>query len=240
VATAQPLYKEVKLRLTRALMLGEWRAGQAIPSEARLAQRFRVSLGTVRKAIDELVAEKILVRQQGRGTFIATHTPDRTLFHFFHIVGKDGRKETPTTRLLSFERGRAEASQAQQLGISRGERIYRIRNLLSLSGEPILIDEIVISAQRFPDLDDVKFGARAGTIYGLYQEQYGINVIRIAEKLSATLADTICAQLLQLPPRAPLLRIERIAYTYHECPVEMRLSLVNTSQHEYRSDLVKI
>jgi len=239
-ATAQPLYKEVKLRITRALMAGEWRPGQAIPSESRLAMRFKVSLGTVRKAIDELVAEKIVVRQQGRGTFVATHTPDRTLFYFFHIVGKDGRKETPSTQMLSFERARANADQATKLMLARGERVYRIRNLLHLSGQPILIDDIVIAARCFADLDETTFAGREGTIYGLYQERYGINVIRIAERLSATLADQTTARILGVPTRSPLLRIDRIAFTYDDRPVELRVSLVNTSDHDYLSDLVKI
>ena len=239
VATDQPLYKEVKLRLTRALMAGEWRPGQALPSESRLATRFQVSLGTVRKAIDELVLEKNVVRQQGRGTFVATHTPDRTLFYFFHIVGKDGRKETPSTQMLSFERTRADAEQAANLGLARGERVYRIRNLLRLSGQPIVIDDIVIGARSFPDLDETTFGSREGTIYGLYQERYGINVIRIAERLSATLADERSAKLLDVTPASPLLRIDRIAYTYHDRAVELRASLVNTADHDYVSDLVK-
>ncbi len=239
VETDQPLYKEVKLRLTRALMAGEWRPGQAIPSESRLAARFQVSLGTVRKAIDELVLEKIVVRQQGRGTFVATHTHDRTLFYFFHIVGKDGRKETPTTRMLSFVRARADADQAANLGLARSERVYRIRNLLHLSAEPILIDDIVIAGRSFPDLDETIFAQREGSIYGLYQERYGINVIRIAERLSAVLADEGAAKLLGVAPAAPLLRIDRIAYTYHDRPVELRASLVNTAGHDYVSDLVK-
>ena len=237
--TAQPLYKEVKLRITRALMAGEWRPGQAIPSESRLATRFKVSLGTVRKAIDELVFEKIVVRQQGRGTFVATHTPDRTLFYFFHIVGKDGRKETPSTHMLSFARVRADADQAAKLALARGERVYRIRNLLHLSAQPILIDDIVIGARCFSELDETTFAGRDGTIYGLYQERYGINVIRIVERLSATRADETAARLLGVPTTTPLLRIDRIAYTYDDRPVELRVSLVNTENHGYLSDLIK-
>jgi GntR family transcriptional regulator len=237
--SAQPLYKEVKLRLTQGLMAGEWPPGQAIPSEARLAERFGVSLGTVRKAIDELVAEKILVRQQGRGTFVAAHTPDRTLFYFFHVAGRDGRKETPQTELLSFARGRADADEAAKLGISRGERVLRIRNLLRLSGDPVVIDDIVIAAQSVPGLDEAGFAGRDGTIYGLYQARYGINVIRISERLSATLADRESARVLGVAAATPLLRIARVAYTYHDRPVEMRHSLVDTTAHEYVSDLVK-
>jgi GntR family transcriptional regulator len=239
VAAGQPLYKAVKLRLTQGLVAREWGPGQAIPSESRLAERFGVSLGTVRKAIDELVAEKILLRQQGRGTFVATHTPDRTLFHFFHIAGRDGRKETPATQLLSFDRGRADADEAAKLAIARGDRVLRIRNLLRLSGDAVLIDDIVIAAQLMPGLDADVFGGRDGTIYGLYQARYGINVIRISERLSATLADAPSARLLGVPAATPLLRIARVAYTYQDRPVELRHSLVDTTAHEYVSDLVK-
>jgi GntR family transcriptional regulator len=236
---AQPLYKEVKRRLTHSLMAGEWGPGSAIPSESRLAERFGVSLGTIRKAIDALVAEKILVRQQGRGTFVTAHTPDRTLFYFFHIAGRDGRKETPTTELLAFSRGRADADEAAGLAIARGERVIRIRNLLRLGGDPVLIDDIVVASQLMPGLDQTAFGGREGTIYGFYQARYGINVIRISERLSATLADTECAGLLGVPAATPLLRIARIAYTFQDKPVELRRSLVDTTAHEYVSDLVK-
>jgi GntR family transcriptional regulator len=239
VPTGQPLYKAVKLRITRGLVEGKWRPGEAIPSEAKLAELFQVSIGTVRKAIDELVAEKILLRQQGRGTFVARHTLDRTLFYFFHLVGKDGRKETPQTQLLTFDRSRADASEAALLGIPRGDRVYRIRNLLRLSGDPVVIDDIVVPAQRFADLDERIFGEREGTIYGLYQARYDISVIRIAERLSATLADEDVGTLLDVPPGTPLLSIARVAYTYNEQPVELRHSLVDTTQHEYFSDLEK-
>src|SRR5688572_11681812 len=91
--TLNPLYTELQIRITRGLAAGDWKPGAAIPSETRLARHFNVSIGTIRKAIDELVAEKILLRQQGRGTFVATHNDDRTLFYFFHIVGQDGSRE---------------------------------------------------------------------------------------------------------------------------------------------------
>src|SRR5688500_4216305 len=125
-----PLYKEVKSRVTRGLAAGEWKAGEALPSESRLAERFGVSIGTVRKAIDELVAERILLRQQGRGTFVATHTEDRTLFYFFHIVRKDGSRELPVTELLSFRRARANAAEEERLGVAKGAPVLRIQNLL--------------------------------------------------------------------------------------------------------------
>lgn len=237
--TFNPLYKEVKIRITRRLIAGEWKPGTAIPSESRLAEHFNVSVGTIRKAIDELVAEKILVRQQGRGTFVATHTEDRQLYYFFHIVGKDGSKEPPAHELLSFQKGKADRAAAMRLNVSRGERVFRIHNLLKLAGKPAVLDEIMIPAARFPDLTEAIFSARAGTIYGLYQARYGINVVRISERLSAAHPDAQTAGVLGIRVSTPVLVIKRVAYTYHDTPVELRTSWVNTERHEYLSDLWK-
>jgi GntR family transcriptional regulator len=234
-----PLYKEVKRLLTQSLAAGEWQAGVALPSETRLAERYRVSIGTVRKAIDELVAERILVRHQGRGTFVASHNARRMLFHFFHIVPAGGGKEQPQTELLSFERARADADSAARLDIAPGAAVFRIRNLLRLAGKPVVLDEITLPAERFPRLSEKVFRERDSTIYQLYQERYGINVVRSAERLSAALADRASAKLLGVAPGSPLLRIKRTALTYHNVPVELRTSLVNTAEHEYFSDLGK-
>ena len=235
--TASPLYKEVKTQLTRGLAAGEWKPGAAIPSESRLAERFNVSIGTIRKAIDELVAERILLRQQGRGTFVATHSEDRTLFYFFHIVGKDGSRELPVMELLSFRRARPGATEEERLNLSPGASVFRIQNLLKLSDRPVIFDEITVSAERFPDLDQDVFGGRDGTIYGLYQARYGITVIRIIETLAAARPSTRAASLLGISTETPALVIRRVAYTYGNQPVEYRVSWVNTERHEYLSDL---
>jgi GntR family transcriptional regulator len=237
--TFNPLYKEVKIRLTRDLAGGEWKAGEAIPSESKLAERFNVSIGTIRKAIDELVAERILLRQQGRGTFVATHTEDRTLFYFFHIVGKDGSRELPITELLSFRQGRANATEEERLGLARGAAVFRIQNVLKLSGKPVIFDEITVPAALFPDLDERIFGGREGTIYGLYQARYGISVLRISERLAAGHPPARAASLLEITTETPALAIKRVAYTYDDTPVEFRVSWVNTERHEYLSDLWK-
>ena len=234
-----PLYKEVKTRLTRGLAAGEWKAGEAIPSETRLAERFSVSIGTIRKAIDELVAERILLRHQGRGTFVATHSEDRTLFYFFHIVGKDDSRELPVTELLSFRKARAGAVEEERLGLERGAGVFRIQNLLKLGAKPVIFDEIVVSADAFPDLDEEVFGKREGTIYGLYQARYGINVVRISERLAADYPSARAAALLGITTETPALVIKRVAYTYHDAPIEYRVSWVNTDNHEYLSDLWK-
>jgi len=232
-----PLYKEVKSRLTRGLAAGDWKPGEAIPSEARLAERFGVSIGTIRKAIDELVAERILLRQQGRGTFVATHTEDRTLFYFFHIVGKDGSRELPTIELLAFRKAKASALEAEKLRIARDAPVFRIQNVLKLADNAVLFDEIAIPAALYADLDEATFGNRDGTIYGLYQSRYGITVTRISERISAAHPPAKAAALLGISTETPALLIKRVAYTYDDTPVEYRVSWVDTERHEYLSDL---
>jgi GntR family transcriptional regulator len=236
---AAPLYKEVKRVLTHSLARGEWQPGEALPSEARLAQRYGVSIGTLRKAIDELVAEGVVVRRQGSGTFIASHGANRLMFHFFHVVPRDGEKQYPRTTTLAFRRGRAEAAEAARLGIAAADAVLRIRNLLSLAGKPVILDDLVLPQRLFPDLSERILTARDNTIYHLYQTRYGINVLRTAERLRASLADAEVAKLLGVRKGAPLLEIDRVAYTYHDAPVELRRSLVNTAEHEYFSDLGK-
>ena len=232
-----PLYKEVKRQIMAELISGEWKPGTAIPAEKRLSERFAVSIGTVRKAIDELVAENILLRQQGRGTFVASHNRDRLLFYFFHIVGHDGEKQYPVVTLHAFARGKAEPGESDKLGVPRNEPVFRIRNILKLADAPVMIDEIVIAQSRFPGLTERQFGGRPNTIYNLYQDAFGITVVRTQERLRAILADARSARLLKVATGAPLLRIARVALSYQDIPVELRVSTVNTERHEYWSEI---
>src|SRR3954470_7712837 len=111
-----PLYQEVKHKLMESLHSGEWKAGDMVPAEKRLCERFGVSVGTLRKAVDELVAENILIRHQGRGTFVASHSSDRYMFGFFHIYSQDGKKEHPKVEFISLSQEKADADSARLLG----------------------------------------------------------------------------------------------------------------------------
>jgi GntR family transcriptional regulator len=235
----RPLYQQVRARLTEAISAGRWRAGESIPSEAELASAFGVAIGTVRKAVDSLVAGQALVRRQGKGTFVTQHDGSRLMFHFFHIVGRDGSKEYPEVRMLAFGRGHATAAEAEALAIAPHEKVIRVRNLLSLAGRPSIVDDISLPAALFPGLTEKTFRARDNTIYHLYQSRYGINVLRTDERLRAVLAAGEVAQLLRLPAGAPLLEIRRVALTFRDRPVELRISRVDTSRLDYHNTLGK-
>jgi GntR family transcriptional regulator len=237
VPPAAPLYRELERAMRDALASGEWKPGEAIPAERRLAERYGVSIGTVRKAIDALVDANLLIRQQGRGTFVATHTRDRLLYYFFHVVPEGGAKEYPDVRLCAFARAKADRVEAEKLGIAQGDAVIRIRNLLHLGGEPIIVDDLALAAARFPGLGEKQFRERPSTIYHLYQDAFGITVARSSERLRVGVADADAAALLHVARGTPLLMIRRIALGLGGEPVEWRVSRVNTAKHEYYAEI---
>jgi len=238
VPLATPLYREIAVRMRTALAESEWKPAEAIPSERQLSVRFGVSIGTVRKAIDELVAANLLIRQQGRGTFVASHDRDRMLFYFFHVVPEhEDAKPYPDVRLVAFARARADRFEAEHLRIGIGDAVVRIRNLLRLRGDPVIVDDLTLAASRFPGLTEKQFAGRPSTIYNLYQDAFGLSVVAARERLRATLADAATAQLLDISPGAPLLSIRRLALSYNDDPIELRRSLVDTSAHEYWAEI---
>lgn len=238
-----PLYQQIKGLILQSLQSGEWKPGEAIPSEMELAARFRVSQGTVRKAIDELAAENLVVRRQGKGTFVPdlggeAGAPDRTHFYFFHIARADGLRETPRTELLDFRSPvPCPAEYAALLGIEPDAPMHRAQNLQYLQDRPVMLDEIWVPATLFPGLDEAGFAGREGTVYGLYQRRFGLSVVHTEERLRAERASPDIAALLDLPAEEPVLRILRIAHAIGDRPVELRLSWVDTRRHEYWNSL---
>lgn len=232
-ALGTTLYREVKRQVLAALAANEWTPGEAIPSEKRLCERFGVSIGTLRKAIDDLVAENILIRHQGRGTFVATHTRGQHLFRFFNIARHDGSKNYPVTSLVSFRKGKADKAARAKLGLPAGAKVFQFSNVLSVDGEPVLVDDIVLPEALFGGMTEAMLRNRPNTLYNLYQSEFGLNVIGIEERLRASLAGEAHARLLGIAPGAPILEIHRVAFSYNQQPVEWRISHVNTERYEY-------
>ncbi|WP_026354999.1 GntR family transcriptional regulator [Massilia niastensis] len=233
VALGLPLYREVKHKLMESLRDGEWKPGDIIPAEKRLCERFGVSVGTLRKAVDELTAENILIRHQGRGTFVASHSQDRYMFGFFHIYAQDGRKEYPKVEFISLTRDKADADGAARLGVKKGAKLFRIINRLSLGGRAVIIDDILLPEQFFPNMTEAQVRDRRTTLYQLYQDSFGIGVLRTEERLQACGASADIARMLGIPEGTPLLHIIRRALSFRDEVVELRHSYVITDGHEY-------
>jgi len=234
----RPLYAQVKELLVQRLVAGAWRPGEALPSEFSLAAEFRVSQGTVRKALDELAAQNVVVRQQGKGTFVATHTPQRALFHFFHLVGDDGARAMPSHRVLSLRNAKASKAEAARLQIKAGAAVIRLKRLRQLGGRDAIVEQIVLPGALFPGLVERMGAELPNEVYRFYEQVYGITVARAVEKLKAVAATPEEARWLKLRAGAPLLEIDRVGYGLDGKPVELRISHCDTARHHYVSEIV--
>ena len=236
-----PLYQQIKALLVGRLQAGEWAPGQAIPSEVDLAARFRVSQGTVRKAIDEMATENLLVRRQGKGTFVATHAEQATQYRFLRLMPDDGSASPLQRRLLDCRRMRAPVEVARLLGLKAGEPTVQVRRLLlAASGDalhPVVLDDLWLPGALFKGLTAERLAAWRGPMYRLFEAEFAVQMIRAEERLRAVAALPEDAVLLAVAPGTPLLSVERLSFTYGDRPVELRRGLYHTLCHHYRNDL---
>ncbi len=236
-AVFSPLYQQIKALIMQGLESGEWRPGEVIPSEMELAARYKVSQGTIRKAVDELAKSHLLVRRQGKGTFVATHNEERAQFRFLRLLADDGAQHPHISRLLECRRLRAPAEIARQLELKLTDPIVQIRRLLEFDGVTTVFDEIWLSGAIFRGLTFERLAECKAPLYAMFETEFGTRMIRATEKIRAVAAEPLVAGLLNVPVGFPLLAVERVAYTYGGRPVEVRRGWYVTKGYCYQNEL---
>ncbi len=235
-----PLYQQIKALILQSLQAGEWKPGEPIPSEIELAARYRVSQGTVRKAIDELSAENLVVRRQGKGTFVATHAEQHVQYRFLKLVpdAGDPNTEGPAERtIVDCRRQRASAEVARALALRTGDPVLQVRRVLAYGGVPTILEDLWLPGTPFKGLTAERLTQWHGPMYALFETEFGVRMVRAEEKLRAVLPDAQQARLLDVDTATPLLSVERVAHTYHDTPMELRRGLYRTDTHHYRNEL---
>lgn len=235
-----PLYQQIKSLILQSLEAGEWKPGEAIPSEIDLAARYRVSQGTVRKAIDELAADNLVVRRQGKGTFVATHAESHVQYRFLKLVPDTGDRdaEGPAQRtVIECRRVRAGAEVARSLALRTGDPVVQVRRVLAFGGVPTILEDLWLPGLPFKGLTAEQMAGYHGPTYAMFELEFGVRMVRAEEKIRAVAADAAQAALLQVDEHTPLLLVERIAYTYNDTPMELRRGLYRTDSHHYRNEL---
>lgn len=227
----KPLYAQVEEIIRQRLIDNYWQPGEALPSEFQLAAELDVSQGTVRKALNDMVAENLLERRQGRGTFVSEHTERRALFLFFNLVGEDGDRTMPVSRIISCEHRKANRAECERLQLKHDANVITMRRVRALHDAPTIVDRVTVSQALFPTLGgDVKLPEN---LYRFYQAEYGITIAKAQESVRAVSATAKEAGLLGLETGAPLLEIDRISLTLDQRPVEWRVSRCNTADYAY-------
>lgn len=235
--TFSPLYQQIKSLIVQSLQSGEWKPGELIPSEVELAYRFKVSQGTVRKAIDELSAENLVIRRQGKGTFVATHHEARVQFRFLRLMPDAGEAHQPENHIIEVKRMRGPAEVTRVLDIKAGDSVIFIKRVQFFDGIPTILEEIWLPGAIFKGLTAERLVEYKGPMYGLFEAEFGTQMIRASEKLRAVSADAAAAEMLKVEIGVPLLSVDRVSYTYGDKPVEVRRALYVTTNHHYHNEL---
>ena len=230
----RPLNRQVKDVLVKRIADGVWAAGGALPSEPDIAADLGVSHGTVRKALDELAAENLVVRRQGKGTFVARHDEARILFQYFKLIPDTGERRFPDSRILGVEVRDADAEGARLLALRKGAKVVALERVRSLAEQVCIVERIVLPKALFPGIEKRDL---PNNLYELYRAEFGITIARATERLKAVAATRREAKHLDVAPGAPLLAIDRTALAIDGAPVEWRVSLCRTDAFHYLSDL---
>ncbi len=233
----RPLYKKVKEQLTASLLQREWPPGAMLPSEPQLAQRYHVGISTVRAAIKELTGANVLVRTQGKGTFVSRFENRPGIHRFFNLVRHSGSEEPTTRKLLSCERIKAPDDIAEALRLPRtheGQIVFCLTTLLSLAQTPKYYSRIFLPATVFAGLKRSMVPDGGKSLYSIYQERFNVNVIKVVDRLRAVAASAAVAKACHIKRGSPVLEVLRIAYSYNDVPVEVRERWISTTEHWYR------
>ena len=188
----------------------------------------------MRKALDAMAAENLVVRRQGRGTFVARHDEERIMFQFFKLVGDDGRRTFPQSRVLGLSVAKANAAERATLKLAKDTRVIRIRRLRSIDGAPVIVENIALPEPMFPGLAAMEL---PNNLYGLYAMRFGVTVASTREQLKAVSVCETDAKPLSIQAGAPALKIDRLALSLERQPVEWRVSVCLTDKVHYLSEL---
>lgn len=234
IAATAPLYEQVGYLIRQRLIDGFWKPGEVLPSEIALGRELGVSQGTVRHALDDMVAEHLLVRRQGLGTFVSEHTDRRNLFLFFYLMDAAGSRVLPSNEIISRRVAKATPAEAKLLELGANSRVFRLRRVRSLKAVPTIIETVTAPTRLFPGLS--RETHLPDHLYRHYQTKYAITVFKARERVSAVAATAEEAGHLGIETGAPLLEIERVAITLDERPVELRVSRCETSAYRFHTE----
>jgi GntR family transcriptional regulator len=232
-----PRYQQLHDSIVQRIVRGEWPGGQAIPTETELARSFEVAIGTVRKAVDLLEAEGLLERSQGRGTFVRRASFDRSLFRFFRLLGPDGERIEPESRLIERQRVRPPPDVADALRLGRGERALHLLRLRIARATPLLREEIWLSAVKFGGLMALPEAELGPLLYPVYEKHMGVVVAKAYETLTVQVAAREVAEQLKIAAEAPVVKIERLAVDHSNNPIELRSSFGPAATFRYQIEV---
>lgn len=232
-----PLYQRLREEMLAKIGSGEWVPGSPIPTEAELTKHYGVAIGTVRKAVDTLVNEGLLLRSQGRGTYVRRPNFDASLVRFFRQVNAAGGREIPSSRILAKGRQKPSAPVATALKLEDGEDVVHLERLRMVESRTLFHEDIWLPVTRFGVLLDIDSESFGTLLYPFYETQCGQCIGSATETLTVEQADRGIAKILSIQEGAPVVTIERTALGYDRSPLEYRISRAAAEGFRYQIDI---
>jgi len=233
IAQFVSLRRRLAAVLTERIYRGELKPGDGVPTEQELAREFGVSPGTVRLAIMDLVAQGLVYRKQGKGTFVSRPMFERSLTNFFRAPDTGERILNPPARVLKIDTIRAAAAIRERLQLG-DERVHRIKRLRLYRDRPLMMQTLYFPVRLFPKIDRVDFAVFQ---YPMFEQAYGIYVLRAEEHLRPGIAGDEEASLLAIPRDSPVVFVDRISYSREDVPIEFRQTVGRGDCYAYSFDL---
>jgi GntR family transcriptional regulator len=234
-----PLHHQVYLDLSSALDAGEWKPGDRLPPERELAERYGCSLITVRRALSELAREARIERTRGRGTFVLRPRLEldfgssQSFTSEMQSHGLDAE-----TKVVAARREAAGEAVANALALEIGAPTLYLERLRLAGGEPMLLEQVHLPADRFPGL--LASDLEHNSLYGLLTERYGTRVVRAREAIEPVQLRGREARLLEQPSGRPALLVEGVAFAADGVPVEFARSFVRGDRTRYYVERVVV
>ncbi|MFN3622569.1 MAG: GntR family transcriptional regulator [Hyphomicrobium sp.] len=232
--STRPLYLQVKDMLIQRIAAGDWRPGAAIPNEIELSRELGISVGTVRKALDEMEHERLISRRQGRGTFVIDQTSTEQAVRFSNIRDPDGMRIGGDIVSCTIVAAGANETEARHLELRNGEPIFRIHRVRAHNGVPLMVEESIVPQGLFPGL--AQEGDVSPSIVVL-AHHFGVLLGRAEEKIRVSAAKGEIAKLLKVAEGAPLLMLDCVVHTIEGRPIEWRLASCNLRENHYLAEM---
>ncbi len=231
-----PLYHQIKELIKRRVTDRVWRQGEAIPSENELAGAYDVSVGTVKKALAELVHEGILIRRQGKGTFVARPDFQRSFMRFFRYgLSRDEERIVPGSKVLASRILVPPQPVRAALRLAPRDRAIAITRVRTVREVPLVVEDLYLPQKTFRGFE--RRDISRALLYPIYDSEYGTPVLWAEEWLQPGVASKRAAQALGLAVGDPVMHVERIAYTFGDRPIEYRKSVGRGDRYRYHIEI---
>lgn len=231
-----PLYHQLYELLRGNITGGEWQPGRMLPPESVLCRRFQVSQITVRQALENLVNDGLIIRQRGRGSFVAHPALESSLTRIISFTEDMlQRNFLPKSRVICSGLVEANSSVAEKLKVEVGEVLAQLHRLRYADGEPLSIEKSLLVHQYCPGVLDENF--EDNSLRVSLKNRFGIQLVRARQSIRAQVATQEQADLLGVDRGAPLLVLDRVSFSQQNLPIEYLQITYNAKRYVMYAEL---